>query len=150
MDENTKSAVAAMVVAYYEKHDFELVMSNWECVDGGFDLVMTRDNKIHFIDISEPGPIDEETVERVRAAASRFKMTSHVYSDCDMSYGIASFSDCGEGGTLSIDYDCVDLTQDSLEKLLEDMRGYAQGGVTCIENDVVTFADRLEAIINNR
>lgn len=149
MDENTKSAVIAMVVAYHEKHDFELVMSNWECVDGGFDLVMTRDNEIIFIDISEPGPIDEETVERVKAAANRFKMTSHVYSDCDMSYGIASFSDYGNGGMLDIDYDCVDLTQDSLEKLLDDMRNwdyYTKADVL----EVSAFADRLEAIINNR
>lgn len=149
MDENTKSAVIAMVVAYHERHDFELVMTDWECVDGGFDLVMTRDNEIHFIDISEPGPIDEETIERVVAAANRFMMTSYVYSDCDAHYDIASFSDYGDGGTLSIDYDCVDLTQDSLEKLLDDMRNwdyYTKADVL----EVSAFADRLEAIINNR
>lgn len=146
MDENTKSVVVAMVVAYHEKHDFELVMTNWECVDGGFDLVMTRDNEIRFIDIGEPAPIDDETVERVRAAASRFMMTSHVYSDCDASYDIASLVDYGYGCTLSIDYDCVDLTQDSLEKLLDDMRDWDYLTKADIW-EVRAFADRLEAII---
>lgn len=146
---NEKSAVVAMVVAYHEKHGFELVMTNWECVDGGFDLVMTRDNEIHFIDVTEQGELDEETIERVMAAANRFKMTSHVYSGCDMSYDLASFSDFGDGGTLGIDYDCVCLTQDTFEKLLEDMRDWEY----CTKADVLevsAFADRLEAIINNR
>lgn len=146
MDENTKSAVIAMVVAYYEKHDFELVMNNWECVDGGFDLVMKRDDEIHFIDICEPCPIGEETVERVRAAANRFKMTNHVYSDCDAHYGLASFNDYGDGGTLSIDYDCVDLMQDSLEKLLDDMRDWDYRTKADVW-EVRAFADRLDAII---
>ncbi len=146
MDENEKSAVIAMVVAYHEKHGFEMVMSNWECVDGGFDLVMTQGNEIHFIDITEGGPIDAETVERVRAAASRFMMTSHVYSDCDAHYDLASFSDYGDGGTLSIDYDCVDFTQDSLEKLLDDMRDWDYRTKADIW-EVRAFADRLDKII---
>lgn len=149
MDENTKSAVIAMVVAYHEKHDFELVMTNWECVDGGFDLVMTRDNEIRFIDICEPGPIDDETVERAKAAANRFMMTSYVYSDCDAHYDIASLADYGNGCTLSIDYGCVDLTQDSLEKLLDDMRNWDYRTKADVW-EVKAFANRLDAIINNR
>lgn len=46
--------------------------------------------------------------------------------------------------------DFVHHRMDSIERVIEDMRGYAQGGVTCIENDVDTFANRLDAIINNR
>ena len=36
---------------------------------------------------------------------------------------------------------------DSLEKLRDDMRGYADGGVSCIEDDMRMFADRLTAIV---
>lgn len=36
---------------------------------------------------------------------------------------------------------------DSLEKLLDDMRGYAYGGVSCVEDDMIAFADRLTALI---
>lgn len=36
---------------------------------------------------------------------------------------------------------------DSLEKLLDDMRGYDYGGVSCVEDDMTAFADRLTALI---
>ena len=36
---------------------------------------------------------------------------------------------------------------DSLERLRDDMRGYADGGVSCIEDDMRTFADRLTALM---
>ena len=147
MDENEKNAAVAMVVAYYEKHGFELVMTNWECVDGGFDIVMTRDDEISFIDICEPGDGDEYTVERVRAAASRFKM--YVHLDCDAQYDIASFSDSGNGVTLYINFDCVDLKQDSLEKLRDDMFDAYMNGIVCGYN-AKAWSQRLDAIINNR
>lgn len=44
-------------------------------------------------------------------------------------------------------HDITHREPDSLEKLRDDMRGYADGGVSCIEDDMRMFADRLTALI---
>lgn len=44
-------------------------------------------------------------------------------------------------------HDITHREPDSLEKLRDDMRGYADGGVSCIEDDMRTFADRLTALM---
>lgn len=44
-------------------------------------------------------------------------------------------------------HDITHREPDSLERLRDDMRGYADGGVSCIEDDMRTFADRLTALM---
>lgn len=44
-------------------------------------------------------------------------------------------------------HDITHREPDSLRKLRDDMRGYADGGVSCIEDDMRMFADRLTALM---
>ncbi len=56
-----------------------------------------------------------------------------------------SFASFCENGKV-ICADGIELRADSVESVIDDMRSYAGGGLSCIEDDMLAFADRLEAI----
>lgn len=78
---------------------------------------------------------DPDTREYARVVAVRDGLVDLLWSD----------------GEVSLSINPSDLSHkdpyDSLEKLRDDMAAYADGGISCIEDDLHMFADRLSALI---
>ena len=143
----------AMAIAYYESDGFELLCRDYECVDGGMGLVLANaDGEMRFVDVYDCYTwLNKDTEDRVRVVAESY-LREHPYEmPMEASYDVVNAVTIAGNVRFFINFKLLKLeVTDSLEKLRDDMRNYAEGWVSCIENDVVMFANRLDAIINNR
>lgn len=143
----------AVAIAYYESEGFELLCRDFECVDGGIGLVFTNaDGEMRFVDVYDCYSwLNKDTEDRVRAVAESYLREHPHEMPMEASYDEVNAVTIAGNVRFFINFKLLKLeVADSLEKLRDDMRNYAEGGVSCIENDVVMFANRLDAIINNR
>lgn len=142
----------AVAIAYYESDGFELLCRDYECVDGGIGLVFTNDKVMRFVDVyNRNEELDDETENRAKAVVGNY-LRKNPHPEVDRyKYDVVTVTDsvCGFRFNAYRGMAKVGI-RDCIGKVIEDMRYHADGGVSCVEDDMLTFAGRLEAIINNR
>lgn len=142
----------AVAIAYYESDGFELLCRDFECVDGCIGLVFTNGEVMRFVDVYDHNEeLDDETESRVKAVVGNY-LRKNPHPEVDRyKYDIVIVTESACGFLFKAYRGMMKVgVRDCIGKVIEDMRNYAEGGVSCVEDDMLTFAGRLEAIINSR
>lgn len=149
---NVKDEAMAVAIAYYESCGYELERRDYECVDGGMGLVFAYDDEMRFVDVYDHHEeLDIETKNRVKYVVGDY-LRNNPHPDVErFYYDVVTTMEHPNGIKFDFDIDVMSVgVRDCIGKVIEDMKDYSQGALSCIEDDMLTFAGRLEAIINNR
>lgn len=148
----TEESAKAVAIAYYESCDFELLCDGYECVDGGMGLVFQHEDVMHFVDVYDHHEeMDIETKNRVKDVVGNYLRKNPHPEVETFYYDVVTAMEHPNGIKYDIDVDVVSVgVRDCVGNVIKDMRSYAKAAFGTSGDCLYVFADRLEAIINNR
>lgn len=148
----TEESAKAVAIAYYESCDFELLCDGYECVDGGMGLVFQHEDVMHFVDVYDHHEeIGIETKNRVKDVVGNYLRKNPHPEVETLYYDVVTAMEHPNGIKYDIDVDVLSVgVRDCVGNVIKDMRSYAKAAFGTSGDCLYVFADRLQAIINNR